>query len=371
MSLTDPSASEKPISDAGSGRRLQVLDGWRAASILLVLACHLIPLGPARWRFNECAGPMGMALFFTLSGFLITTTLARNPNIPSFLIRRGARILPLSTVAIFIYLALQRKGADYYFYHLTYTLNYHYKYFTELTSPFWSLCVEIHFYLAAVMIVGLFGRRGLLGLPLLGLGITALRIYSRVPIATESHLRMDEILAGATLGLLWLDHAGMVGRRCVAALKHVPPPVFAVGLILSSHPFGGPLQYLRPYVAASLVGSTLFAPARYFNLLASAPLRYIAEISYALYVIHPITRFGWFGTGGTIVKYLKRPIGLALVFGLAHLSTFHFESRWIAWGKRMCRRFEEPRERRGGRPSNTSSPSAHRRTDHVEPLAIA
>ena len=40
---------------------LGVLDGWRGISILLVLAAHLLPLGPKAWRLNETAGPMGMA----------------------------------------------------------------------------------------------------------------------------------------------------------------------------------------------------------------------------------------------------------------------------------------------------------------------
>ena len=33
-----------------------VLDGWRGLSILAVLACHLIPLGPSSWNINDAAG---------------------------------------------------------------------------------------------------------------------------------------------------------------------------------------------------------------------------------------------------------------------------------------------------------------------------
>ena len=58
---------------------LAVLDGWRGISILLVLASHLLPLGPKGWQLNATAGPMGMALFFTLSGFLITRFLLDAP----------------------------------------------------------------------------------------------------------------------------------------------------------------------------------------------------------------------------------------------------------------------------------------------------
>jgi peptidoglycan/LPS O-acetylase OafA/YrhL len=76
--------------------RYYVLDGLRAISILLVLACHLLPLGPAVLRFNEAAGAMGMSLFFALSGFLITSRLLNNTDVIEFFTRRLARILPLS-----------------------------------------------------------------------------------------------------------------------------------------------------------------------------------------------------------------------------------------------------------------------------------
>src|ERR1700682_3044087 len=85
--------------------KFPVLDGLRAISILLVLACHLLPLGPKALRLNETAGAMGMSLFFALSGFLITSGLLRNSSIHEFLVRRLARILPLAyayTLVVFL-----------------------------------------------------------------------------------------------------------------------------------------------------------------------------------------------------------------------------------------------------------------------------
>src|SRR5260370_7518042 len=84
------------MSLTGSGDKFPVLDGLRAISILLVLACHLLPLGPKVLRLNETAGAMGMSLFFALSGFLITSGLMKNPQIFEFLVRRLSRILPLA-----------------------------------------------------------------------------------------------------------------------------------------------------------------------------------------------------------------------------------------------------------------------------------
>jgi peptidoglycan/LPS O-acetylase OafA/YrhL len=116
------------------------------------------------------------------------------------------------------------------------------------------------------------------------------------------------------------------------------------------------MPFLRPYLGTALVGGTLLAERRWQWVLTSRPMRYIAEISYALYVIHPVTRFGWLSSGGTLVKYLKRPLALAVTFGLAHLSTFHFEHHWMALGKRLSRRWDQHRPGRVG-PSRTTVPA--------------
>ena len=55
--------------------RFPVLDGWRGISILCVLSAHMLPLGPKSWQLNATTATIGMSIFFTLSGFLITTTL--------------------------------------------------------------------------------------------------------------------------------------------------------------------------------------------------------------------------------------------------------------------------------------------------------
>jgi peptidoglycan/LPS O-acetylase OafA/YrhL len=65
-------------------------------------------------------------------------------------------------------------------------------------------------------------------------------------------------------------------------------------------------------------------------------LVYVATISYALYVVHPLLADTWLGSGEGIVKYAKRPLLFAAVFLSAHISTFHYEKRWIAFGKILC-----------------------------------
>ena len=66
-----------------STKRLDVLDGWRGLSILLVLLGHLFPLGPKAWQMNGAVAGTGMAIFFTLSGCLITSVLLKRPQCPA------------------------------------------------------------------------------------------------------------------------------------------------------------------------------------------------------------------------------------------------------------------------------------------------
>ena len=70
--------------------------------------------------------------------------------------------------------------------------------------------------------------------------------------------------------------------------------------------------------------------------LKSRFLVYVAGISYALYVIHPMLAASWLGSGDLIEKYAKRPLLFAALFLLAHLSTGYYERRWIALGKRLA-----------------------------------
>jgi peptidoglycan/LPS O-acetylase OafA/YrhL len=315
---------------------LAVLDGWRGISILFVLAAHLLPLGPKAWTLNAMAGPMGMALFFTLSGFLITRFLLHNDRVSDFLIRRLFRIVPLAWLAMAITLPLVAAPAAYYLPHFLFYANWPPTYLTHAASHLWSLCVEVQFYVGIALVVALFGRRGLLVLPVLCIAVTLHRVATHTYVDIATWLRVDEILAG---GMLALAHGGKFGGAPSRWLPRLNPYLMLGLLALSSHPVGGFLNYLRPYIAALLVGSTLFAARpRLDAVLQSRVLKYIAEVSYALYVIHHLLMFTWLGTGERLEKYLKRPLLFAATFALAHVSTFHFEHRCIAFGKRLSAR---------------------------------
>lgn len=323
-------------------RRLKMLDGWRAISILTVLAAHMLPLGPSRWGINGSAGVFGMAVFFTLSGFLIVSILLRDADIGRFLVRRVARIVPLAWTALALSLPWQGVGIDVWAANFLFYANLPPFWLTSWSGHFWSLGVEIQFYIAIALTILLAPRKGFRLIPVAALVVTGARIATGTEVSIVTWFRVDEILAGGTLALVVHGDAAGRWRSALARLPFWPVALLAV--LSSDVPHLGWLGYARPYLVATTVGMTILRPrAGLSPLLESRPAAYLARISYALYVVHQFTVLGWLGSGVGTAKYVKRPICFAITFALAHLSTFHFESRFIAWSHG----FRRPRPMQG------------------------
>ncbi len=321
-------------------RRLPELDGWRATSILLVLAGHLLPIGPSLLRLNDMAGAMGMALFFAISGFLIVRFLAEGMPLGVFALRRGARIVPLAwtaMIALFVVTdaSLRELAAN-----LLFVSNLPPVQLMDGGEHLWSLCVEMQFYVAAALLCLAPKRRGLYLVPFLCFAVTSARILAGERISIVTWHRADEILAGGTIALAF---CGWLGARAQAALAGIPPWAALLFLALCSHPTMGPVMYLRPYAAALVIGSCVHgARGLTGRILRSRPMAYVAEISYALYVIHGTLVTTWLGTGDTLERYLKRPLLFAATFALAHISTRWLEKPVMRFARRLEKR-DQPR----------------------------
>lgn len=320
-------------SNSSMNERFKVLDGWRGISILLVLAAHLLPLGPKNWHMNEAIAASGMAIFFILSGFLITNLLIRKPDISNFLIRRFMRIVPLAWLSLIItFLCLGVTPYEWYS-NLLFFANWPPMGLTNSTGHFWSLCVEVQFYLVMAVLFFVFREKSFVILPFICLGITMLRVYNGIEMAVNTYYRADEILAGCSLAIFY--HFGKENQKKIFGTLNLA--VLFILLIASGHSQSGDFNYLRPYIAMLLVGATLFVKKKGWMLskLESRVLGYIASISYALYIIHGILSHTWLGQGTKIEIYTKRPLLFLATLILSHISTKYYESYWIDLGKKM------------------------------------
>lgn len=321
---------------------IPVLDGWRAVSILLVLFAHWFP-APKITQLNGMAGAAGMALFFTLSGFLITRMLLQDQQILPFLVRRVFRILPLAWAAMLILIIATGASADVGLANLLFVSNLPPAKLMHGGEHLWSLCVEMQFYVGVALLVGLGGRRALYLLPLGALAVTVARIVASQTTSIHTYHRIDEIMAGATVALIVI-HVPLDRNR--APLPYWLPMAMFAALLVCSHEATGPLQYVRPYAAGATVLSSIYAaPSLLTWALQTRPARYVAETSYALYVIHGMMTVTWLGGEGMSkpLRYALRIPLTIVTFGLAHLSTFHYERFWMSVGRNLSGRLKHRR----------------------------
>jgi len=294
-------------------------------------------VNPLEWNMNISVGMLGMVLFFNLSGFLITSYLLRSDaKLPEFLIRRLCRVLPLAWLYLAVVLMFSDASARTWLANYLFYANLPPKQLVPLAEHFWSLCVEIQFY-AGVALLFLFLRaKGLLLLPLICIGFTLLRVANGSYASSVTYFRIDEILAGCILALIVQGKLGAPGRWLLREIAAMPKWPMVLLLVISCFRQSGWLNYLRPYLSVLLIASTMLTPETILGVwLRARWLSYVATISYALYVLHLGLTGTWLGSGELLEKYIKRPLLVVALFGLAHLSTFHYERRWIAFGKRL------------------------------------
>ena len=314
---------------------IRILDGWRTLSITFVLIGHWLPVDAVLPGGNAAVAATGMNIFFFLSGFLITRILYARPDVRSFLIRRLFRIVPLAWAAM---LALWIVGGD--TERLLVNLLFHANLppirFLPHGEFLWSLCLEVQAYLTVAALVAVAGRRGLFALPVLALAVTTAAIAAGEQVSVVTWRRADELLAGATVALVYLGAFGERPRALFARLNfHLLLPVAAACCYWLYSPIG----YARPYAVAALVGSTLWSAPRWLAApMTSRAAVYVATISYAVYVFHGLLWGTWLGSGDTLEKYLKRPLLLVATLACAHISTFHYERRFTDLGRLLTRR---------------------------------
>ena len=258
--------------------------------------------------FNLAA--IGVAVFFLISGFVIPLSLDSGSAL-SFLIKRAMRIFPvywaslgLGIVAIFLSAAYWSRpvlyGVSDYLANVFLVTDFFGR--VDIPSVMWTLMVEIKFYLLAPLFHWLIRHRMLWALP--AWGALVLLLYwlavascvddvpacwgRRGPISRVSWepMMIGYMLIGSSL---YAHYRGFMsglatGASCVAIFL-----LFAVSWPLSVFAMHG-TSYVLAYFWAVLIfcGSYLFRN----KIVIVQPLKFLAAISYPLYVAHPLVGYG-------------------------------------------------------------------------------
>jgi peptidoglycan/LPS O-acetylase OafA/YrhL len=354
VSATAPARVDDALSGSASAAEVAkpdhsafpALDGIRALAVAAVIGTHA-----AFWTYRYGRGPgagmltrldSGVALFFVLSGFLLSrpwlvaaATGKPGPLLRVYLWRRALRILPVYWVAVtFAFFVLHDNrnvtAADW-LRQASFTQIYHLGWMRAGLTQTWSLCTEVAFYL----VLPVFGVLALAWSRRFGWNPALLLIVCTVLVAATTAWYVwihNEGWSAFTSANLWLPgylswFAGGIGMAIIEVhLTHHPARsqgrwrlahdlgaspgscwVIALGLfVVAATPIAGPrtvglittgeaitrnLLYLG--LAVMIVWPAVFGPRTWANaIFANRPMRKVGELSYSIFLLHLVVLEG-------------------------------------------------------------------------------
>jgi peptidoglycan/LPS O-acetylase OafA/YrhL len=351
-------------------RYMPGLDGLRAIAVLAVIAFHL----GFEWAPG---GLLGVGIFFTLSGYLITdillSQLARRGHIRlgKFWLARARRLLPALFAMLIIVVAWvtifgpaqPQQFRDAVIANAFYVGNWQLilgdvSYFARFEPPgplnhLWSLAIEEQFYILwpFILLIGVklvreaplpSGVRPRLAIATLGLALVSAILMaalyrpsldpSRVYYGTDT--RAMELLFGAALAMVWpsrkLSHGISAGARNTLDLAGVAGLLVIALMVWQTDQYSSFL-YRGGFVLLSIATVMVLAPlahpaCRLGAILGWKPLVWVGVRSYGIYLWHfPIIVLTTPGGVANGRELLRAALQVAATFGIAALSWRYLE----------------------------------------------
>ena len=338
-----------------------MLDGLRAVSIGLVLVGHTLNRERPTLQAVDAGFRMsatGVAVFFVVSGYLITLLLVREErrngsiSLRKFYLRRALRIFPAFYAYLLVFAALAVSGfipgVPWYDYvaSICYVRNIYGR--ALETTHLWSLSLEEQFYLIWPTVLVLVAARRRLGvLAAAFAGFAAWRAYLIATGGTNwwkiyvyPDQRMDTILVGCGLALLIGGERferlsrSVLERTWFAAAAAV---ALAVWLVVSPRiPGVGVVEHTT---TAILLACLIHWLVRRPDSLASRALRrpwllFVGRLSYSLYLWQQMFLIERTPRIDLVRRF---PLDLILTFACALASYYVVERPFLALKDRLSR----------------------------------
>lgn len=358
-------------------------DGIRAVAVTIVVFFHL------GWGHIAAGGHTGVAVFFVLSGLLITSGLLQHGtdgklSISDFLMRRAARLLPVFVLVVAVVMVVSVSGLGRWLsdqaadsdlvlvsalYALTQTSNIALANDQTLAFelvPTWSLATEQQFYLVWPLVilgcVWLAKRTSVAVLvgTIAAVGACAAFVWTVVLIggqASTSRLTFSPevacgfVLVGALGACMWRHDT--IRRWCVAMPTSVVVVAAAVlvwalwggqlgPVTMTVHGYGAPVIAVCTVVVLLAVVAGAGGPLR--GVLSMSVLVWLGARSYAVYLVH-VPLLVWAGGGEASVA-----VKCGVVAGSVLVAAACY--RWVErpagkkintwWGNRQTRSANVP-----------------------------
>jgi len=366
------------------------LNGLRAIGAFIVVACHLSLL-KLMWGFHvntwsPIPGKTGVALFFALSGFLISSLLFREQRttgtirLKAFYIRRILRIWPLYYIILLLGLFVfnQVPGlkipvlSERMMHDLTWvnilSVIFIIPNFTHLFIPYtdqrWSIVVEEMFYLVQPALVRTFRNKYFLILVFFGILFS-----SELVSMLLRGLRLDKHVSANVIDaiLRQLEYLGCIATGCIFAALYKKREDWCKRYLFSRWVQVGiliPLVVLcyisfvkddeayfdlriYSFLFGILVLNAAMNPATIFRL-ENPLLNFLGRISYGIYMYHMFC----LGIAFLIIRNLMPPglsqdvvyviLGIVLTVGVSWLSFRYLESYFLGLGKNQKSKVKDP-----------------------------
>jgi peptidoglycan/LPS O-acetylase OafA/YrhL len=315
------------------------------------------------WQFFSNQGNLGVRIFFTLSGFLITYLLLDENNrtgkisLRAFYMRRIFRIFPV----YYLYLAVLATSQIFQIYNdagstwlgaLTFTRNLIGQ-GDSATGHLWSLAVEEQFYLAwpsVLVILGLSKRNRAAWVLFLAVILAAIiarmvecdgkEFLCRALLHPNSALRYADCLAIGCLGAFVYAN-GQPSQRLSRMIAPVAAFLLAMSTLL-------PLQFglfsasivlhLQSWLAVvAIIASANAGQGVWFRFLNARPVVFIGIISYSLYIWHMIFLRPYVGTAFPLGPFGKWYIWWIASIFIASVSYYGLEKPILKLSKQWRR----------------------------------
>jgi peptidoglycan/LPS O-acetylase OafA/YrhL len=280
------------------------LDGLRALSILPVVWHHATS-GPAPGVLGR--GPLGVDLFFAISGFLITTLLLRERErhgkvaLGAFYARRSLRIFPLYYVVLggFALHALLLRDAgpvrDHFLRSLPWYATYTSNWFVDNAVPHavvfsfaWSLATEEQFYLGFPWLLRV--SKGIVPAALfMGAVVVADQAAERewLSMGPQAMRMLRSLATPIALGSLSaLALRTSLFRVVDLVLGRRASPLVMLGLVVCGAVVPWSLLEVQALMVGLVVACCLREDHWLAPFLSARPLRHVGLVSYGMYLLN-------------------------------------------------------------------------------------